>query len=69
LQYLSVRAWYDQGMKRTKPEIQMTQAEADAYMETFKQNVGKVLSVSKDDFLKADAATKKKRAKAKKLKT
>jgi hypothetical protein len=57
-------------MKRTKlDDLQMTQAEADAYMETFKQNVGKVLSVSKADFLKAEAAAKKrkitKRTKAK----
>jgi hypothetical protein len=44
-----------------KHDVQMTQAEADAYMEQFKQNLGKVLSVSKGDMLKAEALAKKKR--------
>ena len=44
-----------------KPDAQMTQAEADAYMEQFKQNLGKLLSVSKADVLKAEAAAKKRR--------
>lgn len=47
----------------------MTQPEADAYMEEFKQNLGKVLSVSKADMLKADAAAKKKHAKQKRAKS
>jgi hypothetical protein len=51
-----------------KDDMQMTQPEADAYMEEFKQNLGKVLSVSKADMLKADAAAKKKRAKQKRAK-
>jgi hypothetical protein len=38
------------------PNIQMTQAEADAYMEQFKRNVAKVLSVSKEDVVRAETA-------------
>jgi hypothetical protein len=45
-------------------DMQMTQAEADRYMEQFKQNLGKVLSVSKEDVLKAEARAAKTRAKA-----
>jgi len=46
-----------------KHDVQMTQDEANAYMEQFKQNLGKVLSVSKEDMLKAEALAKKKREK------
>jgi hypothetical protein len=46
------------------PNAQMTKVEADQYIEQFKRNLDKVLSVSKEDVLKAEARAKKKRAKA-----
>lgn len=42
----------------------MTQPEADAYMEQVKQNLAKILSVSKDDMLKAEAAERDAKTKA-----
>lgn len=52
-----------------KPDVQMTQAEADSYMEQFKQNLGKVLSANKEEVVRAEAAEKKQKASLKRTRT